>query len=86
MALQSEYIKSEFSLHYNPLDNGRFLCTIDEKDNFVEFNCGPNKIEEVLLKYTQWEGMFNLYFSYRPTITVIHHGQEMPYITQGIRD
>ena len=57
-------VKGEFPLCYIPLNDIGFLCTIDEKDNFEESNCGPNKIEEVLLKDTPWEDMSNLYFGY----------------------
>ena len=34
----------------------------------------------MLLKDTPWEGMSNLHFGYCPTITVLYHGQEVPYL------
>ena len=34
----------------------------------------------MLLKDTPWDGISNLYFGYWPTITVLYHGQEVPYL------
>ena len=73
-------VKGEFSLRYITLEDIGFFCTIDKKDSFEESNHGLDKIEEVLLKDTPWEGMSKHHFGYWPTITVLYHGQEVPYL------
>ena len=34
----------------------------------------------MLLEGTPWESLRNLYFGYRPTVVVLYHGQEVPYL------
>ena len=42
-------VKGEFSLRYIPLKDIGFFCTINDKNNFEESNCGPNEIEPGLV-------------------------------------
>ena len=56
------------------------FCSIDDKDTFEESTLSPQPIPGVLLNGTPWEVLTSLYFGLWPTLTVLYHRQDVPYV------